>query len=36
VFNAIGEDIAAKGFGKPLTIRLMDDHLNKRNDIVIK
>lgn len=36
VFNAIGEDIAAKGFGKPLTIRLMDERLNKQNDIVIK
>ena len=35
-FQAIGEDIAAKGFGKPLTIRLMDDRLNTRNDIVIK
>lgn len=35
-FQAIGEDIAAKGFGKPLTIRLMDDRFNTRNDIVIK
>ncbi|MCE9519453.1 MAG: hypothetical protein K8R87_07870 [Verrucomicrobia bacterium] len=31
-FQEIGEEIA-KGLGKPLTIRLLDDHLNKKNEI---
>ncbi len=35
-FQQIGEEIAAKGFGKPLTIRLMDVHLNTKGDIQVK
>jgi hypothetical protein len=34
-FKQIGEDIAAKGLGKPLTIRLLDDHLNTMNEIKV-
>jgi hypothetical protein len=29
-FRLIGEDIATNGFGKPLTVRLLDDHLNQQ------
>ncbi len=36
VFNTIGEDIAAKGFGKPLIIRMLDEHLNTKNDLTVK
>lgn len=35
-FKQIGEGIAADGFGKPLTIRLMDTHLNKMKDIQVE
>jgi hypothetical protein len=34
-FKQVGEDIAAGGLGKPLTIRLLDDHLNTRNEIKV-
>ncbi len=34
-FKQVGEDIAAGGLGKPLTIRLMDDHLNTKNEIKV-
>lgn len=36
VFHDIGEEIAAKGFGKPLTIRLLDTHLNKKGEIKVE
>ncbi len=35
-FHQIGEEIAAKGFGKPLTIRLLDVRLNKKGDIKVE
>ncbi len=35
-FQQIGEDIAAKGLGKPLTVRLMDTKLNTKNDIKVQ
>ena len=34
-FQQIGADIAAKGLGKPLTIRLLDTHLNSKNEIKV-
>jgi hypothetical protein len=34
-FKQVGEDIAAGGLGKPLTLRLMDDHLNTKNEIKV-
>jgi hypothetical protein len=34
-FKQVGEDVAAGGLGKPLTIRLMDDHLNTKNEIKV-
>lgn len=34
-FQQIGEDIAARGLGKPLTVRLMDTKLNAKNDIKV-
>lgn len=34
-FKQVGEDIANGGLGKPLTIRLMDDHLNTKNEIKV-
>lgn len=35
-FKVIGEGIAKDGFGKPLTIRLMDSHLNTLKDIKVE
>lgn len=35
-FRAVGEEIATKAFGKPLTIRLMDTRLNKLKDIPVE
>lgn len=35
-FRAMGEEIAAKGFGKPLTIRLIDTRLNKLKDLLVE
>ena len=35
-FKQIGEGIAKDGFGKPLTIRLMDTHLNTLKDIKVE
>lgn len=34
-FQQIGEDIAVKGLGKPLTIRLLDTKLNTKNEIKV-
>ncbi len=34
-FQQIGEDIAAKGLGKPLTVRLLDTRLNTKNEIKV-
>lgn len=35
-FKAIGDDIAARGFGKPLLVRLLDSHLNTLKDIKVE
>jgi hypothetical protein len=35
-FKQIGEGIATGGFGKPLTIRLIDSHLNTLKDIKLE
>ena len=35
-FREVGAEIANKGFGKPLTIRLIDTRLNKKNEIKIE
>ncbi|MEO6738928.1 MAG: hypothetical protein ABIP20_01660 [Chthoniobacteraceae bacterium] len=35
-FKQIGEGIATSGFGKPMTIRLMDTRLNKLKDIRVE
>jgi hypothetical protein len=35
-FKQIGEVIAAGGFGKPMTVRLMDTHLNTLKDIKLE
>ena len=35
-FKEIGEDIAKNGFGKPITIRLMDSHLYTLKDIKVQ
>ena len=35
-FRMIGEGIAQKGFGKPLTIRLSDSHLNTLKDVKLE
>ncbi len=35
-FKQIGEGIAKDGFGKPLTIRLIDTHLNTLKDIKVE
>lgn len=34
-FRKIGEDIAAKGLGQPLTVRLLDTQLNTKNEIKV-
>ncbi len=34
-FRQVGEEIAASGLGKPLTVRLMDTKLNAKNDIKV-
>lgn len=35
-FKTIGEDVSAKGFGQPVTVRLVDVNLNTKNEIVVK
>lgn len=35
-FKQIGEALAAGGLGKPLTIRLLDTHLNKTKDFTVE
>ena len=35
-FREVGTEIAAKGFGKPLTIKLIDPRLNTKNEIKIE
>ena len=35
-FRSIGEAVSTDGFGKPLTVRLLDDHLNTRKEIKIE
>lgn len=35
-FKEIGEDVAKNGFGKPLTVRLIDSHLNTLKDIRVE
>ena len=35
-FKQIGEGIATSGFGKPMTVRLMDSHLNTLKDIKVE
>ena len=34
-FHKVGEDIAAKGLGQPLIVRLLDTQLNTRNEIKV-
>ena len=36
IFKQIGEEIAAGGFGKPITIRLLDTHLNAKKDVKVE
>ena len=35
-FKVIGENIAEKGFGKPMTVRLIDSHLNTLKDVKLE
>ncbi len=35
-FKLIGEGIAEKGFGKPMTVRLIDSHLNTLKDVKLE
>ena len=35
-FRMIGEAAAKEGFGKPLTVKLLDDHLNTKKEIKIE
>ena len=35
-FRQIGESIAQKGFGKPMTVRLIDSHLNTLKDVKLE
>lgn len=35
-FRQIGAAIVAQGLGKPLTIKLLDDHLNSKNELKIE
>jgi hypothetical protein len=36
VFRQIGAAIISQGLGKPLTVRLLDDHLNTKNEFKIE
>jgi hypothetical protein len=35
-FRQIGAAITAEGLGKPLTVKLLDDHLNTKNELKIE